>query len=478
MHTLPKILIVDDEPIIRNTLEGLLSFEDLQLLFAENGEIGLKMAQEFLPDAILLDVMMPGIDGYETCRRIRANPALAEIPVIMVTALDDREARLTGLGAGADDFLTKPFDGLEIQIRVKNIMRINRFRNLAAERSRFFWVVENDSKGYLILAENGNIVYANPPAQVYFHLPEVYHNINFAHQAERYYQPHVSEEAHNLPVRGKSSYLVQPESASTHAFWLRVEVLSAPLGVENQRLVRVSDVTAEMSSYHDIRQIHSLVAHKLRTPASTLYSSMYLLDASMDTAFDVDEVKSLVKTAWRGAERLMQSVVDILKYIDAPVSLVDGTPVSLGEIDNMVTDAGKNLELKALTVSIPEPLLKRNLGISTKAMDLIIYEIMENSKKFHPRQSPSVQMSAVAHGENRIELRFVDDGQAMTAEQLIRARQPYTQGEKWFTGEVPGMGLGIPLVLALVWQSGGEVHIENRSDQIGICVRIILPVSK
>jgi K+-sensing histidine kinase KdpD len=318
-------------------------------------------------------------------------------------------------------------------------------------------------------------VYANPRAQVYFHLPDAYHGINFVRQAERYYQPHVSESGQNYPVRGRASYLVQPESASAHAFWLQVELLNTPPGVENQRLLRVSDVTEEMSSYHDMSQIHSLVAHKLRTPASNLYSSLYLLDASMDTVSE-SEVKSLVKTAWRGAERLMESVLDILKYIDAPISLADGKPVSVGEIDHMVAEAGRTLELKALTISIPEPVAKCKLSISAKAMDLIVYEIMENSKKFHPSQTPCVQVFAEAYGEKHVELRFVDDGQTLTAEQLIRARQPYSQGEKWFTGEVPGMGLGIPLVFALVWQSGGEMRIENRGDQVGICVRIILPV--
>lgn len=147
MSILPKVLIIDDEPVIRELLETLLAGEGLELLFAENGETGLKLAQEFQPDAILLDVMMPVMDGYETCRQIRATPGLSEVPIIILSALADREARLSGLRAGADDFLTKPFDAVEMKVRVKNIMRLNRYRNLVAERSRFYWVVENDEKG-------------------------------------------------------------------------------------------------------------------------------------------------------------------------------------------------------------------------------------------------------------------------------------------------------------------------------------------
>ncbi len=475
MNTLPKILIIDDEPIIHTILESLLDSDDLQLLFAKNGEEGLKMAHEHQPDAILLDIMMPGMDGFETCTRIRETPELAEIPIIMITALDDRASRLNGLRAGADDFLTKPFDGLEIQIRVKNIMRLNRYRNLLAERSRFLWVVENDSKGYLILAENGNIVYANQRAQLYFHLPESYTHINFGQQAERYYQPHMPEDGQNYQTRGKSSYLVQPESPNARAFWLRVEVLATPLAIENQRLVRVSDVTEEMSAHHDVRKIHLLVAHKLRTPVSVIYGNMSLLDSKMDRIPEA-EVKSLVKDAWKNSRRLVQEVLDILKYIDAPVSLEKGTRVALGEISHMLIAAAQGLELKDLNVSISEEIGEAKLNITAQAMELIIYEILENSKKFHPQQTPQVQVSAEKTGEKTLRLQFLDDGQTMTAEQILRARLPYSQGEKWFTGEVAGMGLGIPLVAALVWQAGGDVRIANRDDRVGVCVSLTLPV--
>lgn len=477
MPSLPKILIIDDEPIIRNTLESLLAAADLELLFAENGKIGLAMAREFQPDAILLDVMMPEMDGYEVCRQIRATPALAEAPIIMITALDDRESRLTGLKAGADDFLTKPFDALELQIRIKNILRLNRYRHLLAERSRFLWVVENDNKGYLVLAENGNILYANQRAQIYFHLPENYHAINFAHQAERYYQPHVPEEGQPYQTRGKSNYLVQPESASARAFWLRVEVLNTPVGAENQRLVRVSDVTEEMSAYHDVRKIQSLVTHKLRTPVSLIQISLTILGKRVHALPD-DEMKLLLKDAWMGAERLTQGVNDILKYLDAPVAMAKGTPVSVGEIGAIVAATCKTLLLSDANIFVPQPIAEHKLNISNNALELIVYEILENSKKFHPQQTPHIQVRAEMHDAQSVALQFLDDGQTMTAEQIIRAKLPYAQSEKWFTGEVVGMGLGIPLVAALVWQAGGDVRLENRSDRPGMDIRLILPLLK
>jgi putative two-component system response regulator len=130
----PKILIVDDETIARITIEALLSAEKYDLHFAQTGAEGILLAAQVLPDVILLDVMMPGMNGFEACKQIRLMPSLAEVPIILVTALDDRESRISGLKAGADDFITKPFDIHELLLRIQNMTRLNRYRLLTEQR--------------------------------------------------------------------------------------------------------------------------------------------------------------------------------------------------------------------------------------------------------------------------------------------------------------------------------------------------------
>jgi putative two-component system response regulator len=134
MSNQPRILVVDDESIARITIDALLSSENYEMFFAENGEDGISVAAEIQPDIILLDVMMPGMNGFETCRKIRSMPKLAEVPILLVTALDDRESRMAGLQAGADDFITKPYDIFELQVRIQNMTRLNRYRLLTEQR--------------------------------------------------------------------------------------------------------------------------------------------------------------------------------------------------------------------------------------------------------------------------------------------------------------------------------------------------------
>ncbi|HET9913858.1 MAG TPA: HD domain-containing phosphohydrolase [Anaerolineales bacterium] len=130
------VLIVDDEYVGRETLQSVLEGEGYQLEMAENGKQAIEKAKQLLPDVILLDIMMPGMTGFEVCQRIRNDPQIAEIPIIMLTALDDRESLLTALKAGADDFISKPFDRYELRARLLGITRLNRYQKLIQERTK------------------------------------------------------------------------------------------------------------------------------------------------------------------------------------------------------------------------------------------------------------------------------------------------------------------------------------------------------
>ena len=129
-----KILVVDDEPIARATIQALLGDGNYEIFMAENGADGVRLAADVQPDVILLDVMMPNMDGFEACRKIRSMPDLAEVPILLLTALDDQRSKMTGLRSGADDFVVKPFNVLELQIRVQNMTRLNRYRMLLEQR--------------------------------------------------------------------------------------------------------------------------------------------------------------------------------------------------------------------------------------------------------------------------------------------------------------------------------------------------------
>lgn len=131
---MPKLLIVDDASINIQLLNEALK-NDCRIFFATNGRDALKIAATSLPDLILLDVMMPDMDGYEVCRKLKADPVLRAIPVIFITAMSQMEDETAGLELGAVDYITKPFHPSVVRLRVRNHLELKRQRDLLARLS-------------------------------------------------------------------------------------------------------------------------------------------------------------------------------------------------------------------------------------------------------------------------------------------------------------------------------------------------------
>ena len=119
-----RVLVVDDVPANVRLLEARLSAEYFDVVTAMSGKEALAICERAECDLVLLDVMMPDMDGFEVCRRLKSNPATHHIPVVMVTALDQPSDRVRGLEAGADDFLTKPIPELVLIARVRSLARL------------------------------------------------------------------------------------------------------------------------------------------------------------------------------------------------------------------------------------------------------------------------------------------------------------------------------------------------------------------
>ena len=161
-----RVLVVDDVEANVRLLEAKLTIEYFDVVSCQDGATALSLAAEAQPDLILLDVMMPGMDGFETCRRLKAQPETRHIPVVLVTALDGREDRIRGLEAGADDFLTKPIDDVILFARVRSLTRLKQVMDELREReenSRRMGV-SGDTAGRL-RAEGGRVLIVDDNAR-------------------------------------------------------------------------------------------------------------------------------------------------------------------------------------------------------------------------------------------------------------------------------------------------------------------------
>jgi len=147
------ILIVDDEQDLLDMIEYNLKQQDYDVLTADNGQLGIQIARDTKPDLVLLDVMMPGMDGIEVCDRMKEDPALKQIPVIFLTARSDEKTEIEGLNKGADDYITKPISTSKLFSRIKAVLR--RYSDTTDEQQRLIvHDLEIDKDRYIVL-KNG-----------------------------------------------------------------------------------------------------------------------------------------------------------------------------------------------------------------------------------------------------------------------------------------------------------------------------------
>ncbi|MBG0776676.1 MAG: hybrid sensor histidine kinase/response regulator [Desulfovibrionaceae bacterium] len=505
MATNCTILAIDDSKSALEIIRGVLATQEgVTLLLAHSGVEGLAVARERLPDIILLDVVMPPPDGYQTCRAIRADPTLAEVPVLMVTSLEDRASRLEGLAAGADDFISKPFDADELVARIQSIARLNRYRRLHAERAKFEWVIQNADDAYVAVDGLDTILYANRQARLCLGLPEAVgtagingtggdgttagktetgagRGIKFLKQAVAHFSLQPEEAWAAWPAHPAETplYLVRPESESSPGQWLQATVFDQPGGAGATRLLQLRDVTQAMTNHRDMWTFQSMISHKLRTPLSGILFSLDLLAAD-NAGLSRDECAQMTRMAKENAQRLYEQIEDVLGYLERPSAPAPDQGFVLDSFTALVLQAGRGLSIRRADVSVervPEELARRTLTLPARSLEWVLLELLENAQKFHPHNAPRLEIGLCAYGADAVLLTVADDGRGLTPAQLTQVWAPYFQVEKAHTFEVEGMGLGLARIATTVWGVGGSCRIANRTDGPGMVVELVLPLA-
>jgi DNA-binding response OmpR family regulator len=433
MREQPRILVVDDNAIERSMLETLLRPEGYNLLVLDNGQKALAAVDEFLPDVILCDVMMPHMDGFEVCKRLRANPKTADIPIILLTFLDDQESRLRGLESGADDFISKPYSRLELQARIRTITRLNRYRRLSAARRKFEHVVEQAKTGYVLLSDKGNILFANAAAHLYLGLSQSNHQAlgeNFLILAKKQYRCEPGDAWTSWPEpisEQMARYLVRPESEVSQAMWVKVETLDY-LAEETEPawLVSLHDVTRQIANQRDRRKFHTVITHKMRTPFISILTGLELLIKHTDH-LSKSEIAELSGDAYKWAKRLYEDIEGIIRYVDAPNLAQPGAELNLTQLPFIVSNVCASMDIREVKISGAEKLVGLHAPLSRAALEIILWEIIGNAKKFHPQHQPVIELSVAYENAREETIQISDDGLTLSPEKWLKYGCPITR---------------------------------------------------
>ena len=456
MTTASVVFVVDDEPRNRRLLTETLRPAGYELREAADGRSALEDARAVRPDLVLLDVMMPDMDGFETCRQFRADPDLREVPIILVTALDDRDSRLTGIDAGADDFLTKPIDLTELRARVRTICRLNRARALHEERARLYQLTALSPNAVAVLDPSGVVAYANTLAQ-----------------------PLVADAAileRLVPIAtraGLGDRFAEEIVVTVGGTPREFDVAVAPVPWEGKTAAQVvlTDVTAmrawersatEQRRLESLGRFASSVAHEFASVMTVIDMSAEMLMGSDDPALHTMLLGEMRHAIQRGAI-LTRDILSFGRPQPSTAAPHDAR-VTLGDTARLL----QRLLPKTIQLSTDIADEALPVAMSRERLEQVLVNLSFNARDAMLRGG-SLAIRARAD-DHWVTIEIVDSGTGMDEATRLRVF------EAFFTTKPAGVGtgLGLWIVNALIDAVGGSVEIESRVD-VGTTVRVRIP---
>ncbi|PKL92086.1 MAG: hypothetical protein CVV21_04880 [Candidatus Goldiibacteriota bacterium HGW-Goldbacteria-1] len=434
-----KILIVDDEPKNVELLEALLKPENYTLVKAENGKEALEYLSHNYVELILLDVMMPGMSGFDVLEEIRKSAADKAVPVIILTALKEREDRLKGLGAGADDFISKPFDKAELVFKVRTQVNLSLLRRQINEKEKLYSMMDLVLEGTAVTDENFNVQQINSKALDMLQLKELKGSLakfileKFGHDITKFPESSVF-------VAGRG------ETTSAPSFFFSIEYRRVEGGDgEGSSCVFVfKDVTDEHTRNRMKTDFLSLISHKLRTPLTVISGYSKMLES-----FASDEkLKDMAHAIVSSSQTMENLIKRILYFVEIENRARDGSDELL--------DIRAIMDVYSAEFKKPYELNLNQDEMSVKYWQkMAAEELISNAFKFNDK--PTLELDVKVTEKSLI---VEDNGPGMSETNRKKAFDSFYQGYRNSSGNTPGVGLGLSIVKRLAETAGLETRLE------------------
>ncbi len=485
------IMIVDDNEFGRDVLEGILSKENYKLLFADNGKSALEKINLELPDLVLLDVMMPGMDGFEVCQRIRKNPLTAEIPVVMVTSLDDQDSKIRGLEAGADDFISKPFNRSELRARVRTITRLNRYRRLVQMEekiSKQAALLDVAHDGIIVCKLDGTITFWNKSAERIYGwasekaIGENVANILLKNQILKY-QDLCNKllEKHSL-VEEITFYQGSTRSIVNTCWTLVKGTNSEPdlifitnVDITEKKLLEEKFLRAQR--LENIGALASGVAHDLNNILAPILMALQFLRNKIPDKRGQTLVDTLEISAQRGAD-LVKQVLYFGRGLDSKRSLL--------QIKHLISELEKIIQEtfpKSISLYKDVPYDLWTVSADSTQVYQVLMNILVNARDAMPQggvikivgRNIAIDENYVLMNSNaKVGLYTVitisDNGSGIPEEIINRVFDPF-----FTTKEIgKGTGLGLATVKDIITEHGGFLELESKLNY-GTTFKLFFP---
>lgn len=484
-----KVLMVDDTPANIDVLRKVLSVEGYKLSFATSGEKAIKIATRAVPDLILLDVMMPDMDGFETCRQLKSQDSTQDIPIIFITAKTDIEDLMEGFRAGAVDYITKPFRQEEVCVRVRTHLQtrllmmqsIKLINQLRASEERFRLLSTWSPIGIFQTDEQGHCVYVNQQFQTIFgiQLTQEIPNQNWLdilpledrtiteqlwqatltdHQEFRSTFKIYTPEGKSRWIQARATAFFSEDNQVNGFVGTAEDVTETKLAEEQILQAKESAEAAALAK----SEFLTGMTHELRTPLNAIIGYSELLSEDIENQSDVEDLDKII-SASKYLMSLINNILDLSKVEANKMSLhleeFAVVPL-LQEVARTITSlVSKNNN--HLVVEYDENSLPNMYSDQTKIRQ-VLYNLLSNACKF--TKEGTITLRALKQIENEqlwVYFMVTDTGIGLTEEQANKLFQRYAQADASIAKDYGGTGLGLVLSQQFCYMMGGDIHLTS-----------------
>ncbi|NEP62031.1 MAG: response regulator [Symploca sp. SIO2G7] len=464
-----RILIVDDNIDTLRLLSNLLNQRGYKVRKAINGKIALMGVNAEAPDLILLDVMMPVMNGYEVCQQLKKNPKTASIPVIFLTALDDSLDKIKGFEVGGVDYITKPFQVEEVVVRIEHQLKIIhlqkqlewQYAQLQQSEKRLLTIIDSMSDGLVILDKEGKVRFVNPAAQSWWNQP----------------LDQLLDKPLNLSL--SMGEVKEIEFKQPLGKVLIAEVQTEPIIWDNEPayLVSLRDITerkqkevAEAANRAKTAFLASM-NHELRTPLNAILGFTQILQRDSTITPQQQKYLGTIHTSGNYLLTLIDDILNLSK-IEAGKMELNPHDVHLLKFLLGVTEICRiRAAKKGLTFLYqPGAQLPATIYVDEKRLRQVLINLLSNAIKFTDIGSITFQVSLILPEprinnqqpttNNKIRFLVEDTGVGIVAEELDKIFEPFEQvGDR--TRRAEGTGLGLTITKKIVALMGSELQVRS-----------------
>jgi signal transduction histidine kinase/CheY-like chemotaxis protein len=479
--TAARVMVADDNADMRDYLERLLS-TDYEVITAADGEEALEAARGLQPDLLLTDVMMPRLDGFGLLGALRSDPRTETIPVIMLSARAGEEARVEGFGAGADDYLVKPFSARELLARVGGTLALARARREALRREEELKaetesILESINEGFVALGPDYRYSYVNTAAERMFathrgamlgRVPwEIFPGLagsrleeGFRHGIERRTGVHLE---HFYEPWGK---------------WFEIDGYPAKDGglaiyfrdaTERKRTIEELEEAARRKD-----EFLATLAHELRNPLAPLRNGLEIMRLARQDPEAVEQSRAMMERQLHQMVRLIDDLLDLSRISRGKVEL-QREPVELAEVVRSAIETSRPVIEQAghrLAVRLPpEPVI---VEVDLTRLAQVFSNLLHNAAKY--TDQGHIVLTVERQGRE-VAIAVEDDGSGIPAAMLPRVFDMFTQIDPAPGKARNGLGIGLSIVKRLVEMHGGRVSAESAGLGLGSRFVVRLPVA-